>query len=429
MRSTPEAFCVAFAVALSLAPRTGRAAGFLLYEAGAKAMGLGGAMTAVADDASAIFYNPAGLMQLQGTNAYGGFSLVFTGTEFAGVDPDPGFNTFDETGALLFTPFSAYISHRLANEKWSIGLGLFTPFGLGQKWRDRESFTGRHIADKAQLFTFYANPTVAWQATPQLSVGGGIQLVHGRVELNRFIQQWDPNGEGFLNIGLANLQGHNIIDFGVNAGLLWKPRDEVSLGLNYRSQVTFEAKGDADFAAVPSGSGAVDDAVPFVLPTDQGVSAEVKLPWLLALGGAYYGVEHWVFAMDLVYAGWSRFDELSFSFTNPSLNTTRVEDFEDKLSVRLGAGYDIIPDVQVRLGYYYDPTPMPRKAMSPLLADANRHGITFGVGYGVGQWMLDGFVLILITDKRSTSGESLDGYNGVYSTFGHVYGLNVGYSF
>ena len=55
---------------------TSFAAGFRLPEAGAKAMGMGFAFTAQADDPSAIYFNPAGLTQLKGNNLKLGVTYV-----------------------------------------------------------------------------------------------------------------------------------------------------------------------------------------------------------------------------------------------------------------------------------------------------------------------------------------------------------------
>lgn len=418
---------IIFAV-LVLGAESVRGAGFLIYEAGAKALGMGGAMTAQADDPSAIFFNPAGLTQLGGTQVYAGFSLIFTGLEFAGVDPDPGFGTFEETGNQLFTPINAYVTHAL-NDKISLGLGLFNPFGLGQRWQSRETYSGRHISDEVSLQTYFVNPTLAWKLSDKLSLGFGIQFVFGNVKLHRFIQQWDPNDGGFLDIGQLTLEGDNTVDVGGNAGALYTPREDIAIGLSIRSGLESEFDGDARFGQILTGDPAVDDAVATIFPPSQGARTKVHFPWILSVGGAYRGVDQWVFEVDLSYVAWSSFDKLPFLFDDPTLNTERVQDYDNTLTIRMGAAYDVTPNVDARFGYYYDPTPQPKKSMGPILADMNRHGLSFGMGYRMGPWTLDGFLLVLLTDNRDTAGESTDGYNGEYASFAHIYGLNVGYEF
>ncbi len=415
--------------AMLLLPASAFGAGFAIFEGGAKALGMAGAFTAQANDPSAIFFNPAGLARLQGNQVYLGTSLIFVGTEFAGVDPDPGFNTFGETGTLLFTPINGYVTSQL-NEQWGVGLGVYNPYGLGQEWEDPDEWVGRHIASNTQLVTFFITPTVAYAPNDRFSFGAGLQLVHASVELSRSIQRWDPNGSGFLDVGETDLTGNNGLDVGFSAGLLLDVSDDVTFGASFRSGVSPTVEGDADFTQKSTGDPAYDAVVATQLPSDQGVSAKVKLPWFGNVAVAYSGVENWVFEIDFNYFGWENFDELTFEFDDdPSLNTSRVQDYENELSIRTGASYQVNEDLQLRGGYYYDPTPQPEKTMSPLLGDVDRHGLALGFGYDFGSFVLDTFGLILLSDERSSEAQSLDGFNGTYKAFGNLFGFNVGFDF
>src|SRR5512140_1435278 len=96
---------------------TSFAAGFRLPEAGAKAMGMGFAFTAQADDPSAIYFNPAGLTQLKGQNVMLGVSYVReNGAEFTGKTPLTGGATASETQKSLdfFIP-NAYFTKTIAD--------------------------------------------------------------------------------------------------------------------------------------------------------------------------------------------------------------------------------------------------------------------------------------------------------------------------
>jgi long-chain fatty acid transport protein len=415
------------ATVLSLAcTESARAAGFSVFEAGGKALGMGGAFAAQADDPSAVFFNPAGVADLEGVQLYAGVSLIFTGTEFAGVNPDPGFGVKEETGTLVFPPFNAYLTWQVA-ENVGVGIGVFNPFGLGQEWDDEPQFTGRHIAHDTELRTFDINPTAAWRPHERVSIGAGLQIMFAEVDLKRYLQEWDPDGSGFLDVGHVRLKG-NSWDFGFNAGALFD-LDDFSIGATYRSKVTSTVEGDATFEQLPSGNPAFDDAVAAQFPESQGVAADVKLPWMATLAGAYRGVERWVFEVDLVFFGWSEFDELTFEFDDPSLESSRVQDYEDKVQIRTGGQYTVNDAWEIRAGYYYDPTPQPTRAMSPLLGDSNRHSLTVGGTFRRGAWYIDGFGLALLTGERSTEGRSVDNFNGTYQSFGFIGGLNFGYNF
>jgi long-chain fatty acid transport protein len=405
------------------------AAGFSIFEAGAKALGMGGAFTAQADDPSAIFFNAAGIADLDQTRVYFGVSTIFTGTQFAGVDPDPGYGTYGETGTMFFPPINAYVTYQF-KEGLTGGIGLFNAYGLGQEWDNPDTFPGRHISYNVQLHTFFFNPTLAWRPYEWFSLGAGLQAVYSTVKLNRTLQSFDLAGlSGLYDVATAELEGNSDIDWGGNVGVLLDLYEGVKVGVAFRSDVTANVSGDATFTQKSTGNPQLDAVVAAGLPANQGITTEVKMPWLFSTAIAYSGVEKWVFEIDFNYFGWSEFDVLTFQFEDPSLVTERVQDFEDVLSVRTGLSYSLTPEVDLRGGYYWDPTPQPTKGISPLLADNDRHGISLGFGYDRESWVVDVFGLLLITSERETEGQSLDGFEGTYQAEGVLFGVNAGFNF
>src|SRR5687767_4806771 len=119
-------------------------AGFSIFAQGAKASGMGLAFTAVADDPSAIFYNPAGLgWQTHFSGQVGGSLLTKVAGEFEGANPFPGtgfgVEQQHETSFLLPTTYAVVPLTSNVN----FGLGIFAPYGLGFRWEDAEEFSGR----------------------------------------------------------------------------------------------------------------------------------------------------------------------------------------------------------------------------------------------------------------------------------------------
>lgn len=415
---------------LLIIPVAAPAAGFLIFEEGAKALGTGGAFTARADDPSAVFFNPAGICQLNGSSLYLGGTGIITNSDFAGVDPDPGYGVLEKTETQFFNPISLYYTREI-NDNLSAGIGVFNPFGLGRSWEDPETFTGRHIAYKVDLKTFYFNPALAWKVNDKISFGAGAQLVYSSVELKQYKEQWDIiTGSGFFNVADVELDGNNTIDFGFNAGILIQPNEDVSLGISYRSNVKVDYEGDAGFTQVSTGNAVLDSAVAAGLPAGQAVNTKIEFPPLVSVGLAYKGIADWVFEIDLNWVGWSTFDALPFDFqTDDALDISRPQNYEDKFSLRTGAEYRARENLALRYGYYYDPSPQPASSVSPLLPDSDRHGITLGLGYSTGAWTIDAFDLILVFKQRDTEGKNSDGYNGTYSSWANLLGVNVGYNF
>ena len=420
--------CITAVLLLSLSPTIAGAAGFLIFEEGAKALAMGGAFTAQADDPSAVFYNPAGLCALEGTQLYLGGTAIVTNTDFAGIDPDPGYGVLEKTKTQLFTPVAMYVTHQI-NDNVTAGLGVFNLFGLGREWDDPDTFSGRHISYDVDLRTYYFNPTLSWKMNDMFSIGVGAQLVYSDVELKRYQLMWDPDGGGFVNVARIELNGDNTIDAGFNAGILYR-HEKVSIGVTYRSSVKVDYEGDGVFTQVPSGNSALDAVVASVLPPNQGMATTIEMPPLVSVGIAFNTIEKVTFEVDLNWVGWSTFDTLPFDFKeNDALDTERIQDYDDVFSVRTGAEYSYSDALDLRFGYYYDPSPQPEKSMSPLLPDTDRHGLTLGFGYHTGPWTVDAFDLIMIFLERDTEGQSLDGYNGTYSSWANLFGVNIGYAF
>jgi len=404
------------------------AAGFSIFEAGAKALGMGGAFTAQADDPSAIFFNTAGIADLERTQLYLGVSTIFTGTSFAGVDPDPGYGTTGETGTMVFPPFNAYVTYQF-KEGLTGGFGIFNAYGLGQVWANPSEFPGRHISYDVNLKTFYFNPTLAWRAHEKFAFGGGVQAVYSSVHLESYIQRVDPNGSGLLDVATTELDGNSSLDWGGNLGILAGPFSGFTLGASYRSKVDANISGTGTFTQIETGSPQFDQGVAQELPTNQSVETVVNLPWLLSVAGVYRFKERWTVEVDFNYIGWSVFEQLEFNFEDPDLVAVRPQNFDNTLTVRSGLQYELNEAWDLRGGYYYDPTPQPTESISPMLADTDRHGLSLGCGYARETWWLDAFGLVLLTSERDTDGVGANGFNGTYGTYAVLFGANVGFTF
>lgn len=113
---------------------TAGAEGFALTEWSSRGLSLAGGMVGRADDPSAIAYNAAGITQLPGTHVMGGFAAIAPmGT--IDLDLDNGSHTSTTTKPHIWAAPHAYITHQL-NDRFWLGLGLFSRFGLGNEFAD-----------------------------------------------------------------------------------------------------------------------------------------------------------------------------------------------------------------------------------------------------------------------------------------------------
>jgi long-chain fatty acid transport protein len=411
------------------APPEAQAAGFALFEEGAKGMGFAGAFTAQADDPSAIFHNAAGVAFLKGRQLYLGGVLVNPDTSFIGDDPFPGAGLSEEMDTGIIPLPSLYYTQAFS-DRLSFGLGVHVPFGLKTQWRDPSHFTGRYISTKAHLKGFSINPTVAFKLRDRLAIGGGVDVRFSSVELDRSVPAVNPFTLDVIDVATVSLKSDTATDFGFNVGLLAKPSEKLSFGVAYRHKVKHDYSGDATFTLVPTGSAQLDGLVAQTLPAGAiGATTELETPSLLSLGAAYYWND-WTFETDVNFYGWSSFDELPIELENrPDLSSIVVEDYSNSMQIRVGADRRLNDTWSVRGGYFYDESPSPPESVSVLLPDSTRHGICLGGTWRRGALHVDGGMWFVLSGARSTEGVSRDHYDGTYDSSAKTLGISVGYSF
>ena len=227
---------------LALAVSISFGGGYQINEHGARSMGMGGAFVARALDGSAIYFNPAGLAFQSGFHAMIGTTLIFPSTTFTGPSP---LTTETSMNSQVFYPSNLYASYSL-NDKWVVGLGVFSPYGLGTEWPS--TWPGSQLAVKTDLQTFYINPTVAYKVNDKLAFGAGISIVLGSAKMSYNVQTYSsllpPTPSASL--GTASLDGTgNGVCF--NVGAMYKATDKLSVGASYRSLVNLDLKGTASF--------------------------------------------------------------------------------------------------------------------------------------------------------------------------------------
>lgn len=419
-------FLIAFAVGTSAF-----GSGFIIPEQGAKASSMACAFTALADDPSAIFFNVAGIAQQRQTTLMGGATLINFNNQFRG-DPNDQFSagTTGKYDRHLFMPPNAYAIVPFG-ESLTVGLGVYSAFGLRTDWND--PWVGRFASRDANLKTVSVNPAVAWQSsTGALAIGAGVEYRRAKVTLDRNIPLTgsgvNPFNGRIPDAANAHLTSDWGSDIGWNVGLLVKPSDAFRFGISYRAPMDIELDGDADFTQFSTGNPQLDAIVAAGLPPDQAISTTLPFPAILQVGvGTSVGT--WDIDFDIHHTTWSRFESLSVEFaTTPAANFERVQNWDDTLAFRLGANKSVTENWDVRLGAIYDQNPQPTEAVSPLLPDADRTGITLGLGYHNTRWLFDAGLLVLDFAERSTGGRS-DELNGTYKTNATLWFTNVGLRF
>jgi long-chain fatty acid transport protein len=403
--------------------------GFLIPEQGAKASSMAAAFTATADDPSAVFYNPAGLAQQRRLSGIAGGTFITFKNEFRG-DRNDEF-TSGQSGfydAHVFIPPNGYVVVPIG-ENVTLGVGLFSAFGLRTDWDD--PWAGRFVSRDVNLKTASLEPALAWQTGDgRFAVGGGIEYRRARVTLNRNNGTLNPFNGRIVDVANVYLSSDWESSTGWNVGVLFKPSPKWRFGASYRSDMDIDFGGDATFAQIPTGNAQLDAIVRTQIPPNQAISLSLPFPAVTAVGVAVSPVPDWDIEFDVHHTSWSRVETLDILFSQTSaVNLHRDENWKDSVAFRLGANHAVTPEWDIRLGALYDQNPQPAQSVSTLLPDADRQGVTMGLGFHRGIWIIDVGALFLNFSDRGTEGRSNDNFNGTYKTNANLFFTNFGLRF
>jgi long-chain fatty acid transport protein len=377
-------------------------AGFALIEQSVS--GLGNAFaggSAAAEDASVVYFNPAGMTHLQGFQTVVGLHLIDPQAKFTNEGSTHVLQSFNPAAPALSggnggQGGEAGISPNLYytetfDSGWSFGLGVNAPFGLSTDYD--QGWVGRYQALHSELKTVNINPSVAVRINDVLSIGAGFNAMYLDAELTNAIDfgtldalpvaaggfggafGLTPQGAD----GYVKLKG-NSWGFGYNAGLLLDLSADTRIGVAYRSKVIQDVEGTADFSNVPAGISAVTGGY----FTATSVKAKVTLPSTFSVSLHQRINDQWAAMADVTRTGWSSFNELRFKFANGQPDGVTTENWKDSYRYALGATYRPTHALVVRVGAAYDKTPIPDpEHRTPRIPDGDRLWTTVGAGYRV----------------------------------------------
>jgi long-chain fatty acid transport protein len=208
-------------------------AGFALIEQNASGLGNAYAgQAAVAEDASTIFFNPAGLTYVEGRQVVAAGHLIMPSAEFSdagstlAIRGDGG-----DAGVTAFVPNFYYAMDVTPDLKF--GLGVNAPFGLTTEYDD--TWAGQVQAIKSDLKTVNVNPALGWRVNDRLSLGFGLNWQYIEAELTQ--------GTGAaVNPPEARMEGDDA-SWGWNIGVLWDIDGFNRLGIAYRAAIDHSLEG------------------------------------------------------------------------------------------------------------------------------------------------------------------------------------------
>jgi long-chain fatty acid transport protein len=337
--------------------------GYLLPDQDAFATARGEAFVATADNASAVYYNPAGLSQLNGNNVRAGAYGIYLDPRFT---PPGGSQTFHSARHYAATP-QLFYSYGRTNWPVSFGLGVYSPFGLAVDWPQNTGF--RTLGVQGRLTTVTINPVMAVKLSPSLSIGGGIMINYANINLQQGYP-FDP----FPSADLFEFKADGW-DVGYNLGVMWKPIEQVSLGATFRSAATMNFSGHTE-TIYPAGT----------TPYSSSASASWPFPLEAAFGISYRPTSKWNVEFDADYTDWSALGTVNINQSTPPpvLPLSQVPEtlnWQSSWLYKFGVTRYFDNGWHVSAGYVYNENSVPNANYSPLVADLARHFFSVGTGH------------------------------------------------
>ena len=381
-------------------------AGFAIIEQSVTGLGRAFAgSAAVAEDASTIYFNPAGLTQLKEIEIDQGLHIIAPSSKFhddgSNIAPLGGMPLSGDdggnAGSIALVP-NFYIAMPLS-ETVVAGLGINAPFGLVTEYND--NWKGRYHAIKSDMLTININPSIAFKATEKLSLGFGINLQYIDLELT----QATDLGTGcaktaqFLAVnaptspllpaaascaqpqqhdGKAKLTADDW-SWGYNLGLTFQATDATRIGLAYRSKISHHLTGEGKFDT--TSNPAVQAVATNALNIKNGaINGNVDLPENASLAIHHQINEQWAVMGDATWTRWDRFQELAINMPNGTTNI-KEEKWDNSMRYGLGLTYAHNDTWTFRSGIAYDETPISDEYRTARIPGEDRKWLAVGASY------------------------------------------------
>lgn len=366
------------------------AAGFGLYEMSARATGMGGHVFGRPVDASANYYNPAGLSSMSGTVVTVGFSTLHPRLDTS-VN---GKSTHKMDPGCFFVP-NAFISQELPYDL-TFGLGIYADYGLGSHYHNTWPLSFDSVESKFAAYTL--NPNLSYRITPKWSVAAGLRLTHATFDQRRYV----PTDLSALGMGTRRMrlkfEADNDVDVGWQLGTQYEIAENLSVGAVYRSRLRLALDGDCKSSGVP---GHVNTPMGRIEIGDKyrgDFEEKLDLPSSAILGVNWDIIKPLHFGTSLTWTEWSTVDQLDFVL--PAGRQRMDLGWHDAWRTGFGFAYDFTDDVTGMLGYIYDWDPTREKRPATMLPCGDRHIIHLGAAYTFGRWQLScAYALVIMECK------------------------------
>lgn len=404
-------------VSFCLLPVTYAAAeGYQVNSLSAKQAGMGHVGAAMKLGAESMHFNPAGLGFMDKTlDLSAGVSGVFTTVKFTNNSYSHKADNDPSTPLYFYGAFKIY-------DFLSAGVSVNTPYGSAMDWG--KNWKGAGLIQDISLKAYSIQPTISWKITDRLSIGAGMMMMFGDFSLSRalipagqlnalnayasLIPEMGPILEenkdmiakyNDMPAASATLSGDAGVRLGFNVGAMFDVTDKFTVGVSYRSKVKMNVpEGEAvlSYANESELKDFFNQVNPILLkyqqqpvgvpPLDQGTfKASLPLPSNFNVGVTYTPNNRWLFSGEVQFVGWGAYKNLNVEFWPREVlgnyDIKAVKEYQNTRIYRLGGQFAATDRFDVRLGVYYDESPVKDEYLNPETPSMNKLGISTGLSF------------------------------------------------
>jgi len=413
------------------------ASGFALQEQNVSGLGNSYAgSAAVAEDASTVFFNGAGLTQLDKASVAISLIDVNVNSKFhnggsVNALAQPLGTEGGNAGGSSLVP-AVYASMPVGNT-FAVGLGINAPFGLKTEYSN--DFMGRFQATKSEVKTMNVDAVFAFKPSNMVSFSVGIDYQKLDAELNNMVNfdavaaqvlaaQSVPQGTiNTLLAGNPGLQGTGSVKgddskWGYDLGILVTPTTQTKIGLSYRSAINYHITGTATFTAPTSANGTMQAAISGARATalaDGPITLDIKLPASARLALSQQLGSKFELLGEVSWTQWSTVQALTIVRTSGAVLKNTPENWDNTWRYALGGNFKVNSNFKLRAGVAIDKSPVSDARRTPRLPDNDRTWLSLGAQWNIGSsFALDvGYAHLFAKDadlNQSDGYSALQGY-------------------
>ncbi|ROT94749.1 aromatic hydrocarbon degradation protein [Marinobacter sp. R17] len=388
------------------------AGGFALNEQSASAMGVANAGTAAnPENATTVFFNPAGMSQLSGTTVSFGAAVLDIDAEVkdgtASATDNVGNDVSGSDGGDIADPAylpNIFVTHEI-NDTVDVGIGLHAPYGLKADYDD--DFVGRYFADKTELTAIALSPSIAVNNGEGFSMGIGVNIIYAKGRLTKY---QDYSNYGLPQEGYFDTEGDDI-GATISFGLLYELTDKTQIGLSGQTGTTLNLEGDSTLTNFPQ----VTASGVNLVTAKEDANVPLDIPESLTFGIRHKLTDTVTLLAGATWAKWSRFEALDIEsredggtisavggpkYGDNSLIGHVSENWNDTWQVNVGGIWQATPAWAFKAGYAYDESPVDDNYRTARIPSNDRQWLTLGTQWNDAQsgWTVDVAAGVLLFD-------------------------------